>query len=349
MSDSTTDSTTPLPPLVSLTLVERFTGSLWNRYILLETTRQDVGNGIASTSGTFVSALILFLLLCLFGETLAQLPHDDDLYFSFRFLFFITILIAAGMFFTSRYTAGRGNLWYGGKHGDTLAFFRCGICGAITSTLILLTHSRDIPALIYGGGGGGATTFIFGFALGLCFPYLTHAIPALGGSFRVGSDVMIPTSGVAAGSDTSFIENTRNQSEGQRLDANRAPWGTRSKIALLALGVCAHIDWIHHHHYYHETTAMTTNIISSSSSALIFALGPAITTGLIGFLTRKNFYIHLHHWALGLFFLPIASFRSDTMSLATSGFCLATFAEGAARWSTAPLWHARRILNHHQT
>ncbi|RYG40137.1 hypothetical protein EON68_04600, partial [archaeon] len=54
---------------------------------------------------------------------------------------------------------------------------------------------------------------------------------------------------------------------------------------------------------------------------------------------RERYYFHWHHWAAGLMLLPLSHNTQPGTSLMLQGVLLAQFAEGASRWSCAPLWH----------
>ena len=54
---------------------------------------------------------------------------------------------------------------------------------------------------------------------------------------------------------------------------------------------------------------------------------------------RDRYYVHLHHWAAGLFLSPLCHGPDWGIALFLTGLCVGQFCEGAARWSCAPLWH----------
>ena len=56
---------------------------------------------------------------------------------------------------------------------------------------------------------------------------------------------------------------------------------------------------------------------------------------LLGWITiaiRHRYYLHLHHWFLGVLLMPLSHTSSPLLSLAAIGFCGAQFVEGAAKW-----------------
>ena len=164
-------------------------GRLWHRYVELETI-VDVGNTLEArwspARGTTFSAVMLTLTLALLGETLALQTTSQLLPLSLRFTLFLTALVAAGMYFTSRYATARGDAWAGGKHGKVRGFLRSGVGGVLAASAALLSHARGVPALVLSVRGGGAALFVVGFAAGCAFPFLARAVPALGGSLRIG-------------------------------------------------------------------------------------------------------------------------------------------------------------------
>jgi hypothetical protein len=56
---------------------------------------------------------------------------------------------------------------------------------------------------------------------------------------------------------------------------------------------------------------------------------------------KPRYYVHLHHWAAGLLLSPLARGPDWGLSLGLLGLAVGQFVEGAARWSCAPLWHAK--------
>lgn len=182
--------------------------------------------------------------------------------------------------------------------------FRAGWLGACVSGLTLTLHARGIPALVLEGRDRWffSTLFVSSFAAGILFPFVALAIPALGRSLRLG--------------------------ESATRDENLPNWGSNTKVALLVAGAGAHSEWV-----------ACSPSAGSARRNLICALGPAACIAAIAVLARKHYYFHAHHWAMGLLFLPICASRSDVVTVAAAGFCLATFVEGAARWSCAPLFH----------
>lgn len=65
------------------------------------------------------------------------------------------------------------------------------------------------------------------------------------------------------------------------------------------------------------------------------------TLVLLTALSLRSFYLHLHHWFVGLALLPLAATGWPALSCTLFGLAWGTFLEGAARWSCAPLLHKR--------
>ena len=57
-------------------------------------------------------------------------------------------------------------------------------------------------------------------------------------------------------------------------------------------------------------------------------------------LQPRGYYLHLHHWFMGLALSPLAVCEPPWWSGVLLGVALGQFVEGAARWSIAPLWNA---------
>lgn len=280
---------------------------MWRHYEDLEKIVDDGNTGSRDwvpLKGTAASGLLLFVLVHVVMtaclQTSAYIPPA-----SVRFMILVLMLVSAGMFWTSRYVAARGGAWCGGKHGKRAAFYRAWLLGASVAGLILTLHARDVPTLVLGGRDHWfySALFVSSFAAGILFPFVALAIPALGRSLRAG--------GLAAIRDEGLPN-----------------WGSNTKVALLVAGAGAHSDW-----------AVCSSSTGSARKNLICALGPAACIAAVAVLARKNYYLHAHHWAMGLVFLPICASRSDILTVVATGFCLATFVEGAARWTCAPLFH----------
>lgn len=106
------------------------------------------------------------------------------------------------------------------------------------------------------------------------------------------------------------------------------PRGAVVKMLLLGAALIAHAEW-----------AAASGYRAAAGVALLTTAAAALAA--ITFAVRVTHYLHLHHWAAGLLFVPVAASSFDVVTLVLSGFSLAQFAEGAARWSCAPLWHSR--------
>lgn len=112
-------------------------------------------------------------------------------------------------------------------------------------------------------------------------------------------------------------------------------WGVKVSILtrLIIIGgfVCGHLLHL-----------LDTGLLVQRGSqyALILASIVAVSVS-----TQEAYYLHWHHWIAGLMLSPLCHNRSTEVSVAFLGFVAAQFAEGAARWSCAPMWH-RHHLEH---
>ena len=53
------------------------------------------------------------------------------------------------------------------------------------------------------------------------------------------------------------------------------------------------------------------------------------------------FFVHLHHWLLGLALLPFCDLPFVSVTVLLSSFSLSQTVEGITRWSAAPPWHPK--------
>ena len=72
---------------------------------------------------------------------------------------------------------------------------------------------------------------------------------------------------------------------------------------------------------------------------------PWLAIACIALWMKKRWYLHLHHWFLGLVLMRAAQQtpapRIPLFDLFLTGLAASQFVEGAARWSCAPLFHKR--------
>ena len=68
------------------------------------------------------------------------------------------------------------------------------------------------------------------------------------------------------------------------------------------------------------------------SRRVLFYVSVASVLAWITIAIRHRYYLHLHHWFLGILLMPITHTLSPLLSLAAIGFCAAQFVEGAAKW-----------------
>lgn len=103
--------------------------------------------------------------------------------------------------------------------------------------------------------------------------------------------------------------------------------GVLIKVFLVLLAVLHHFRWLMFIPMYHLA-------IRLAIYAFLFFSIIAITCT-----SSPVYYLHLHHWAMGLLLLPMAITTSIYWTCFLQGFSLSQFVEGASRWSCAPLWH----------
>lgn len=110
---------------------------------------------------------------------------------------------------------------------------------------------------------------------------------------------------------------------------NSVIMGVFVKVFLVCFAVLHHFRWLLFIPMYHL-------IIRLTIYAIVFFSIIAITC-----ISSPSYYLHLHHWAMGLFLLPMSVMPCIYWTCFLQGFALSQFVEGASRWSCAPLWHAR--------
>ena len=73
----------------------------------------------------------------------------------------------------------------------------------------------------------------------------------------------------------------------------------------------------------------------------VFSVALIITT--LTFILNKTHVIHLHHYFMGMVYLPLVSVQ-DKMNLVILAMLYGMMIEGAAKWGLDPIWKEKKEL-----
>ena len=145
------------------------------------------------------------------------------------------------------------------------------------------------------------SSLLLGYYLGLHVLYLTRPGSILSGSFALSNK----SSAFSLLKDLGFI----------------------LKLGFILLNIHFHFMWC------------------ASRNELLFGIflwhTPWVIITFLAFIYRKKYYLHLHHWFLGLILMRAAQQGNPHNDLFLTGLAASQFIEGASRWSIAPLFHKR--------
>lgn len=105
----------------------------------------------------------------------------------------------------------------------------------------------------------------------------------------------------------------------------------RTKAAVAAFGMTIHLSWC-------ATLPAWWAALRVAAYVSLLVVVPALTTRL----KNAGYYLHLHHYLLGIMFVPTCFMPLLPLSVLLASFSISQFVEGASRWSAAPLWHRRK-------
>ena len=71
----------------------------------------------------------------------------------------------------------------------------------------------------------------------------------------------------------------------------------------------------------------------------VWLLGVPCLVAWVGWRLDDGAYLHVHHYCLGIYMLPLTPFR-NFISLIAQAVFLGLFVEGISRWGMDPLWYA---------
>ncbi|MBI1317830.1 MAG: hypothetical protein GC168_02640 [Candidatus Hydrogenedens sp.] len=121
------------------------------------------------------------------------------------------------------------------------------------------------------------------------------------------------------------------------LNHSLTPWAfkrmTPASIAVFASGTLL-VTFIA---LYHGRLAWKERILRPYTGSFAALLAAVV---LITFVLQRTHYPHIHHWFIGIMFIPWLRFPHP-LTLVCLGLSSGLFVEGAARWGMDTLWYPR--------
>lgn len=199
-------------------------------------------------------------------------------------------------------------VWWGALAAPEIAAVRAG--DGVAAPL------QPIPLPLVPGGWAGVALRLVQAAIVPVYPVLV-----LGAGFSAGLHALYATRALKL--DGSISGKVLRQAVADSDVATLA--AAAVKLGLVAGAVRLHVVWLVAEGLFCSRMALYGAFLA----ALWAASGSA----------RERYYVHVHHWFVGLVLTPLCHGPDWGVALFLCGVATGQLVEGAARWSCAPLWH----------